>query len=267
MIRSVDPLISLPARDLVRAHRFYSETLGMTAAYENPDAGFYVYAGDREQKTLIGVHRCEAPVSNEDSQHIWFWLHVDDIDLARGTLESQGVRFLGEKADLGPGMEQRFVDSEGNVLRFFERWRETLREVDIDAPATAVWAALTQASLIERWFATIDDVVVDARVGGAVSFTDPIFGRVVGRVTALDAPNRLSIEFSENWPTHLEFTLLERSGSTHLQVRQHGFDAIADRDFGIPSLREQIDEGVRALVEDVRKNAAGASTTASSATH
>lgn len=263
MIRSIDPLISLPARDLAHAHRFYSETLGMMATYENAEAGFYVYAGDREQKTMIGVHGCETPAPSEEAQNIWFWLHVDDIDLVRGSLEQQGVRFLGEKADLGPGMEQRFVDSEGNVLRFYERWRETLREVDIDAPATAVWDALTQASLIERWFATIDDVVVDARVGGTVSFTDPIFGRVVGRVTAFDAPRRLTIDFSENWPTYLEFTLVERSGSTHLQVRQHGFDAIADRDFGIPSLREKIDQGIRALVESVWSNRAGANATAS----
>jgi uncharacterized protein YndB with AHSA1/START domain len=154
---------------------------------------------------------------------------------------------------MGPGRELRFLDSEGNVLRLYESLQEVRRSIEINAPANAVFRALTDPDIIERWFSTIDDVRLDARVGGAISFIDPVFGPVTGAVTALETGRRIAFEFAENWPRSLEITLspvanCTREGNcTRVEILQGGFDRIEDRDFGIPDLVSRLDEAVDTL--------------------
>jgi len=249
MIRSVDPLISLPATDPARAFRFYTEVLGLTPLYENHATGFFIFGGSgyREGAPTVGVHKHEGTIAPPQQQGVWCWLDVESIDTARGRLERAGVRFVGDVEPYGPGFQVPFLDSEGNVLRLWQQIQEVRRAIDIDVRPESVFRALTEPELIERWFASIDDVQLDARVGGAVSFVDPLFGRVTGRVTALEAPRRLAIEFAENWPAYLEFTVSPRGRGSRLEVHQYGFDAIRDRDFGIPGLIEHLDAALAVL--------------------
>ena len=247
-IRSVNPLISLPATDVDRAFRFYSETLGMRVVLENRAMGFHVFEGGVAGGTRIGIHRHTGPVPPVDAQGVWFWLAVDDIAATRDRLESAGVQFLGITVPFGPGLQQLFLDSEGNVLRLWEPVHEVRRGVEIGAPVSAVFAALTDARAIERWFAGIDDVELTPAVGGVVRFIDPAFGHVVGRVTALEPNRRLAFEFSANWPTHLEIRVTETASGARVDVHQWGFEAIRDREYGIPGLVARIDQALGGLV-------------------
>jgi uncharacterized protein YndB with AHSA1/START domain/predicted enzyme related to lactoylglutathione lyase len=249
VIRSVDPLISLPATDPARAFRFYTDVLGLAPLYENRESGFFIFGGSgyREGAPTVGIHKHEGTIASPTQQGVWCWLDVESIESSRDRLEHAGVRFLGDVEPYGPGFQVAFLDSEGNVLRLWQQIQEVRRSVDIDVRPESVFRAITEPELIERWFASIDDVRLDARVGGTVSFTDPLFGRVTGRVTALDAPHRLAIEFAENWPTHLELTVTARGRGSRLEVHQYGFDAIRDRDFGIPGLIEHLDVALSVL--------------------
>ncbi len=249
MIRCLDPLVSLPAVDPRRAHDFYTRVLGLTPVGEFHDAGFYLFRGTEEVERFIGVHRHEGPLPPPEQQGTWIWLKVDDLAAVRARLEPQGVRFLGEPNDLGPGLEQRFLDSEGNVLRFYASLKEVRRGVDVAATPAKVFEALTTAAMIERWFSVLDDVVLEPRVGGRVTFRDPVFGMVEGQVTAVEPGARLAIEFSRNWPKHLEFTLRATPGGCRLEVWQHGFETIEDRDFGIPGMIEHLEGALRLLAE------------------
>jgi uncharacterized protein YndB with AHSA1/START domain/predicted enzyme related to lactoylglutathione lyase len=247
MIRSIDSLISLPANDPSRARRFYAEVLGLTTIFESPQRDFAIYAGRETPGTLVGIHRSDRVAPPVESQDTWFWLKVDDISEARRTLESRGVTFIGETNDLGPGHDIRFLDSEGNVLRLFAPLREVRRSIEIAAPPAAVWATLTQARQIERWFAAVDDVTLETTLGGRISFIDPALGRVEGKVTALEPERRIAFEFTQNWPTHLEIALATSGAKTRVDVWQHGFEPIRDRDFGIPAVRRRIDDGLAGL--------------------
>jgi uncharacterized protein YndB with AHSA1/START domain len=172
---------------------------------------------------------------------------VASLDEARGRLEREGIRILGEPRELGPGFEQAFVDTEGNVLRLYEPLDRVERSLVVEAPAEAVFGALTTAAAIERWFSTLDDVSFDPRLGGVVSFRDPMFGEVRGSVTAWEPARRLVVEFTQNWPRRLEYVLSPEKTGTRLEVRQTGFDLIRERDFGIPGLIEHLDQALALL--------------------
>ncbi len=247
MIHGAEPLISLPATDVTRAVRFYTESLGMRLLFGNEERGFFVFGGDRELATTIGVHRSEATIPAVEQQNLWFWLLVDDVAEMRSDLQRRGVQLVGEIVPRGPGSEQAFLDSEGNVVRLWSRMREVRRSIEIDAAPDAVFAMLASAGAIERWFATIDDVELEPRAGGRIAFIDPLFGRVTGRVTHFEPPRRIAFQFDENWPSSLEITVEPTGASSRVLVHQHGFDAIADRDYGIPGLVDRLDLALAAL--------------------
>lgn len=245
MIRQVDPLISLPATDVPRAVRFYTEVLGCEQVLEVPGS-FYIFKLPEGQQ-LLGIHRHEGALPPVEQQGIWLWLSVDKIAGVRERLARQGVRFLGEPKNLGPGWEQLFLDSEGNLLRLYEALDQVERSVELSATAAEVWEALTRPEAIERWFDGIDDVVFEARRGGRVAFRDPTFGEVEGEVTLWEPVSRLAIEFRQNWPRRLEYRLSPAGDGTRLEVRQFDFAQIRDRDFGIPGMIEQLDQALALL--------------------
>ncbi len=246
MIRQVDPLVSFPATDLPRAVRFYTEVLGCKSLIAEEAAGFYLFQLP-EGHGCLGLHRHPGPLPPPDPQGIWVWVWVGSLDEARQRLEQAGVHVLDQPRELGPGREQPFVDTEGNVLRLYEPLDRVERSVLIAAPAEAVFDALTTAAAIERWFSTLDDVVFEARLGGAVSFRDPTFGEVRGAVTAWERGRHLVVEFSQNWPRRLEYVLSSEQSGTRLEVRHSGFDLIRDRDFGIPGLIQHLDQALAVL--------------------
>lgn len=246
MIRQLDPLLSFPATDVPRAVHFYTEVLGTVPVVEVPEEGFYIFRLP-EGDGVVGLHRHAGPLPPPDLNGIWCWLQVPDLEAAIARVRAAGSAILDEPSELGPGRQQAFLDSEGNVLRFYEPIDRLERSIDIRAPIARVFAAITTASTIERWFSRIDNVAFEARAGGAVSFIDPAFGEVAGSVTDWDPPSRLKIAFTQNWPANLEYRLREAGDVTTLTVVQQGFAPIRDRDFGIPGLLEEIDAALARL--------------------
>lgn len=247
MIRQLDPLISLPATDPARAVRFYTEVLGCRLVHGHEESDFYLFQLP-EGHAWLGVHRHPGPLPAPDPLGTWIWIWVTNLDEARRRLAGQGVRLLGEPRDMGPGKEQVFVDTEGNPLRLYEPLDRVERSVLVEAPAEAVFQALTTATAIERWFSAIDNVRFEARSGGTVSFIDPAFGQVLGAVTEWEPPHRVVVRFSQNWPRRLEYTLATEGSGTRLRVLQTEFDQIRDRDFGIPGMIEHLDQALALLV-------------------
>lgn len=246
MIRQVDPLVSFPATDLSRAVRFYTDVLGCKAVIAEEDAGFYLFQLPEGHGSL-GLHRHPGPLPPPDPRGVWVWVWVTSLAEARERLKGAGIVVLDQPRELGPGLEQAFVDTEGNVLRLYEPLDRVERSVLIGAPAEAVFGALTNAAAVEQWFSTLDDVVFEARLGGAVSFRDPTFGEVRGVVTLWEVGVRVAVEFTQNWPRRLEYILSPETSGTRLEVRQSGFDLIRDRDVGIPGLIEHLDQALALL--------------------
>ena len=109
------------------------------------------------------------------------------------------------------------------------------RETVIAAPVERVWALLTEAEHLGRWFGDAG-AELDLRPGGAVSLTWEQHGTVHGRVVEVDAPRRFSYRWAvlresqsepvEGNSTLVEFTLEAEGDATRLRVVESGFDTL-----------------------------------------
>ncbi|MDQ1553350.1 MAG: hypothetical protein QOK46_428, partial [Microbacteriaceae bacterium] len=112
------------------------------------------------------------------------------------------------------------------------------RTITIAAPIEKVWAAITEAEHIARWFgqtAVLDTVAVGA--GGVFSFDG--FGTFPVRIEELDPPHAIAYRWS-NEPTFSDapidpdhstvfrFTLEPQGSGTQLTVVESGFDTNLD---------------------------------------
>ena len=95
----------LPAQDLERARRFYSEKLGLEPAEERP--GGLLYKG---AQGVFALFQSAGASSGEFTQMGW---DVDDLDATVADLKSRGVVF--EEVDL-PGLKtvDGIAEVEGN---------------------------------------------------------------------------------------------------------------------------------------------------------
>lgn len=95
----------LPAQDLDRARRFYSEKLGLEPADERPGGLLY-----RPAQGEFALFQSTGASSGEFTQMGW---EVDDIDATVAELKSRGVVF--EEVDV-PGLEtvDSIAEVEGN---------------------------------------------------------------------------------------------------------------------------------------------------------
>jgi uncharacterized protein YndB with AHSA1/START domain len=123
------------------------------------------------------------------------------------------------------------VDSGGYTVR---------RTISIAAPLEKVWAAITQAEHIARWFpqrAELDPVAVGA--GGVLHFDG--YDDLPIAVEELDEPRMIAYRWSNSVgetadpsrvdPEHstvFRFTLQPVDGGTQLTVVETGFDTLAD---------------------------------------
>jgi catechol 2,3-dioxygenase-like lactoylglutathione lyase family enzyme len=123
MLKDFDLWATLPAADLDRAKRWYSEKLGFEPESEDPGGIHY-----RTGSTAFDLYPTQfAGIA----QHTLAGWSVRDLDQVVAELRERGVvfeeyDFPGLKtengiADLGVERSSWFKDSEGNILAVFER--------------------------------------------------------------------------------------------------------------------------------------------------
>ena len=111
---------NVPAADLDRARRFYSEVLGLTPVEENPGGLVYTTSGG----TAFFLYQTEH--AGQAGHTIAQW-HVDDVAQEVRDLKAVGVEFEhydmpgvtwnGDVATMeGMGSAAWFKDSEGNIM-------------------------------------------------------------------------------------------------------------------------------------------------------
>jgi uncharacterized protein YndB with AHSA1/START domain len=119
------------------------------------------------------------------------------------------------------------------------------RETVIAAPVERVWALLTDAEHLGRWFGDAG-AELDLRPGGALSLSWEQHGTVRGRVVDVEAPRRFSYRWAvlrephgsepvEGNSTLVEFTLEAEGDGTRLRVVESGFDKL----FADPAKRDE----------------------------
>lgn len=140
------------------------------------------------------------------------------------------------------------------------------REIVINAPQDRVWAALTEAEHVARWFG--DAAEVDLRPGGKMVFGWKEYGDHYARVERVEPPGFFSyrwgrgteVEPAAGNSTLVEFTLVPEGTGTRLRVVETGFASLAaNTDEKDTAVRENT-EGWKAelgeLQEYVERNAA-----------
>lgn len=110
------------------------------------------------------------------------------------------------------------------------------REITIAAPVERVWALITEAEHIGRWFGDAG-ATVDLRPGGAMAFHWKEHGTALAEVVAIERPRR----FAYRWvpvpgvrnvaptvgnSTLVEFTLEPDGDGTRLRVVESGFASL-----------------------------------------
>ncbi len=138
------------------------------------------------------------------------------------------------------------VDSDEFIVR---------RTITIAAPVEKVWAAITEADHIARWFgqrAVLDEVAVGA--GGVFSFDG--YGDVPVVIEELDPPRMIAYRWGgedahavdRDHSTVFRFTLEPLDDGTQLTVVESGFDALIDPAAGMESNRGGWDSELDELV-------------------
>ncbi|WP_022927818.1 SRPBCC family protein [Patulibacter americanus] len=144
------------------------------------------------------------------------------------------------------------------------------REIDIEAPPERVWALVTQAEHLGRWFGDAG-ASVDLRPGGALAFRWTEHGETDGRVEAVEPPHRFTFrwrapgEFGygegplgpEN-STLVEFALTPHGAGTRLRVVEQGFAALAGADEARGRHRDGNVRGWQAELGELAEYATGA---------
>jgi uncharacterized protein YndB with AHSA1/START domain len=103
------------------------------------------------------------------------------------------------------------------------------REIIINAPQDRVWAVLTEADHVARWFG--DSAEVDLRPGGKMIFGWKEHGNHHARVERVEPPGFFSYRWARPVGTEpapgnstlVEFTLIPEGSATRLRVVETGF--------------------------------------------
>ena len=124
IVTGVD-FVSVPTQDLERAAAFYGETLGLRRSVYRPDRNYAEFETGTVTLSITDPVRMGIGDFRPNANHVA--LHVDDIEAARGELESRGVRFHGDTFDTGVCHMAIFADPDGNALLLHHRYapRET----------------------------------------------------------------------------------------------------------------------------------------------
>ena len=117
-ITGVD-FIAVPTQDFERASAFYENVLGLTPSKRWGQ----MPAGEFETGSLtIAVMQSDAFGMEFKPHSHPIAFQVEDVAAARAGLETQGVAFLGDTIDSGVCHMAHFMDPDGNVLMFHQRY-------------------------------------------------------------------------------------------------------------------------------------------------
>ena len=113
---------------------------------------------------------------------------------------------------------------------------QVTRTLIVHAPPSTVWAALTRADLIARWFGQ-EAHLPDLRVGGEGTFGFDGYGQFAVRIEEYDEPtafafswtNQAGAELRPDNSTLVRFTLSPDGEGTVLAVVESGFERLGDR--------------------------------------
>jgi catechol 2,3-dioxygenase-like lactoylglutathione lyase family enzyme len=123
MLQTAPIYVYFPAQDIVRARRFYEETLGFEPKEQTDGGVVYAFGGG----TAAFLYTTPNAGTSKASQAFW---HVDDIEREVADLKARGVVF--EQYDLpgersasgvltaGGAKAAWFMDSEGNILALIQ---------------------------------------------------------------------------------------------------------------------------------------------------
>lgn len=127
MLGNRNAVANLAVKDIDRARRFYTDTLGLKQVDSEGDEFAVFRSGDSD----INIYRSEFAGTNEATAVSW---EVDDIDAEVETLKGKGVTFehydmpgLEVRGDIHVGEEGKmawFKDPDGNILHIMGKVRE-----------------------------------------------------------------------------------------------------------------------------------------------
>jgi predicted enzyme related to lactoylglutathione lyase len=132
LVSGVD-FICVSTKDLTAAREWYENVLGLepskTWGQENPmgaefETGSLTIAVVDSQKLGMEPGANNHPIA----------LHVDDVEAARGELESRGVEFRADTMDSGVCHMAVFTDPDGNALMLHNRYAPP--DVKPEAPSS-----------------------------------------------------------------------------------------------------------------------------------
>jgi catechol 2,3-dioxygenase-like lactoylglutathione lyase family enzyme len=107
--------VTVPVRDLERAHRFYGDVLGLPVGGPAPNE---FEAGN----VTLALWAPEAEGVEFAANTAGVALRVADVATARPRLEQAGVEFLGDTVDTGVCHMAFLRDPDGNVLILHRRY-------------------------------------------------------------------------------------------------------------------------------------------------
>ena len=107
------------------------------------------------------------------------------------------------------------------------------REIAIDAPLDTVWAIVTEARHLARWFS--DEAEIDLRPGGAMLLTWHEHGTYRARVETVEPPTTFAFRWvlrdghdpAPGDSTLVVMTLTPKDAGTHLRVVESGFSDLS----------------------------------------
>ena len=125
VVTGVD-FVSVPTRDLERAVAFYGETLGLPRSVYRPERNFAEFETGTVTLNVVDPERIGIGSFSPNANHIA--LHVEDVAVARATLEKRGVAFAGDTLDTSVCHMAIFADPDGNALMLHHRYAPRVTE-------------------------------------------------------------------------------------------------------------------------------------------
>ena len=125
VVTGVD-FVSVPTRDLERAVAFYGETLGLPRSVYRPERNFAEFETGTVTLNVVDPERIGIGSFSPNANHIA--LHVEDVAVARATLEERGVAFAGDTLDTSVCHMAIFADPDGNALMLHHRYAPRVTE-------------------------------------------------------------------------------------------------------------------------------------------